>query len=92
MLGDADGARAAYQRAIDSGHRQWMPAAMVGMAQMLQREGDAAGARAIYRQMISNGEPDPAAGATMCLGELLRMQGDATAARGAKEFSKESAS
>jgi len=37
--GDLDGAQAAYQQAIDSGHAEWAPAAMVRLGALLGDEG-----------------------------------------------------
>jgi hypothetical protein len=50
---DPEGARAAYQQAVDAGHAEWAGAAMVGLAGLLQRKlDDADAAEALYRQAI----------------------------------------
>ena len=59
--GDVEGARAAYQRAIDSGHPEQAPAAMVSLGVLLNEQGDVEGARAAFQRAIDSGHPDAGA-------------------------------
>ena len=54
---DVAGALAAYQRAIDSGHPEWAPAAARDLGNLLWRQGDVAGARAAFQRAIAFGHP-----------------------------------
>ena len=82
--GDVEGARAAYQRAIDSGDREWAtPAALVNLGVLLDQQGDVEGARAAYQQVIDSEHPKWALRATGGLGDLLAKQGDVEGARAA---------
>jgi len=81
--GDADGARAAYQQAIDSGHADYVPRAAFGLGVLLQEQGDAAGARAAYQQAIGSGHSDVAPVAARNLARLLAEQGDTDDAKAA---------
>ena len=56
-----EGARAAYQRAIDSGHPDAAPKAMVNLGVLLAEQGDVEGARAAYQRAIDTGHPDAGA-------------------------------
>jgi predicted negative regulator of RcsB-dependent stress response len=56
--GDVEGARAAYQQAIDSGHPDEAPRAAVGLGNLLGDQGDVAGARAAYQRAIDSGHPE----------------------------------
>ena len=78
-----DGARAAYQQAIDSGHADAAPMAAVNLGELLAEQGDADGAKAAYQQAIDSGHADAAPTAAVNLGELLAEQGDADGARAA---------
>ena len=70
--GDLDGAQAAYQQAIASGHPRHAPAAARNLGNILSERGDLAGARAAY-------DPKGALG----LGALLARNGDIRGARAA---------
>jgi tetratricopeptide (TPR) repeat protein len=56
--GEVEGARAAYQQAIDSGHHERAPMAAVGLALMLEEQGEVEGARAAFQQAIDSGHHD----------------------------------
>jgi tetratricopeptide (TPR) repeat protein len=70
-----DGARAAYQQAIDSGHADAAPMAAFGLGGLLADHSDVDGARAAYQQAIDSGHADQAPSAALNLGVLLREQG-----------------
>jgi tetratricopeptide (TPR) repeat protein len=71
------GARAAYQRAIDSGHPEWAPRATLALADLLWiHEDDEAGGRAIYQRMIDSEDPEWAPRATLALGHVLESKYD----------------
>ena len=81
--GDIEGARAAYQRAIDSGHLDAAPMAAFNLGVLLKEQGDIEGARAAYQRAIDSGHPDAAPMAAFNLGILLEEQGDIEGARAA---------
>ena len=81
--GDVDGARAANQWAIDSGHPDYGPAAAVNLGLQLNEWGDADGARAAWQWAIDSGHPKEAGKAAVKLGLLLHLQGDADGAQAA---------
>ncbi|MBV9455477.1 MAG: tetratricopeptide repeat protein [Rubrobacter sp.] len=56
--GDIEGARAAYQQAIDSNHPGQAPAAAVNLGVLLKEQGDVQGARAAYQQAIDSNHPE----------------------------------
>ena len=58
--GDVEGARAAYQQAIDSGHADAAPGAWGNLGALLEEQGDVEGARAAYQQAIDSGHADQA--------------------------------
>jgi tetratricopeptide (TPR) repeat protein len=58
--GDRDGAGAAYQLAIDSGHHDLAPRAGVNLGRLLKEEGDWYGAKAAYQLGIDSGHHDAA--------------------------------
>lgn len=58
--GDLEGARAAYQQAIDTGDPKAAPAAMVNLGALLVKRGDLDGARAAFEQAIDTGHRDQA--------------------------------
>jgi tetratricopeptide (TPR) repeat protein len=80
---DASAARAAYQQAIDSGHRERAPVAMVGLADLHVRLDDPFPAQALYQQAIEAGNPDLSARASLALGRLLKKKGDLKGAKAA---------
>lgn len=76
--GEPEGARAAYQEAIDAGNRH----AMIDLAKVLQvglRDEDAA--LAVYRQVIDSADPDLAVEAMVELAQMYLAQGNRPAAR-----------
>ena len=56
--GDVQGAKAAYQQAIDSGHADEAPTAAVNLGVLLQEQGEWRGAKAAYQQAIDSGHAD----------------------------------
>jgi tetratricopeptide (TPR) repeat protein len=80
---DATAARVMFQRAIDTGHPVWAPAATVGLAGEMRRLGDKDAAEALYREAVETGDADWSAHASWSLGELLEDRGDAAGARAA---------
>jgi len=75
---DPEGARAAYQEAIDAGHRH----AMIDLAMVLHaRLEDDDAALAVYRRAIGSGDPDLAAEAMVELAQMYLSQGNRPAAR-----------
>ncbi len=70
--GDLEGAKAAYQQAIDSGHADWAPRAAFGLGELLEKQGDLEGAKAAYQQAINSGHADVAPEAAVNLERLLR--------------------
>jgi tetratricopeptide (TPR) repeat protein len=78
---DLDGARGAYQQAIDRGDVR----GMLSLARLLRGDvGDAEGARAWFQRAIDSGDADLAAEATVDLGHLLVIfQRDADGAQAA---------
>jgi Tfp pilus assembly protein PilF len=81
--GDVEGARAAFQQAIASGHPDEAPRAARNLGLLLAEQGDVEGARAAFQQAIASGHPDEAPRAARNLGLLLAEQGDAEGARAA---------
>jgi tetratricopeptide (TPR) repeat protein len=80
---DTTGAQTAYQKAIDSRHTDYAPAARVKLGALLAGQGDAAGAQAAYQKAIDSGHPEHAPDAAVNLGALLAGQGDTAGARAA---------
>jgi cellulose synthase operon protein C len=80
---DADGARAAYQQAIDSGHPDWSVVARLDLAQLLEAEGDLPGAQAQLRLVAEGSNQVYAARAWDLLGDLLVRSDDSAGARAA---------
>jgi tetratricopeptide (TPR) repeat protein len=81
--GDVAGARAAYQRAIDSGHADEAPRAAVNLGVLLKQQKDVAGAQAAYQRAIDSGHADYAPRAEANLGVLLKQQKDVAGAQAA---------
>jgi tetratricopeptide (TPR) repeat protein len=79
--GDAEGAEAAYQHAIDSGYPDEAPIAEVNLGVLLQKRGDAEGAQAAYQHAIDSGHSDVAPRAALNLGLLLEERGETEGAR-----------
>jgi tetratricopeptide (TPR) repeat protein len=88
--GDAAGARACYQLAIDSGHPYWASYAAHHLGVMLTGQDDPAGARACYQLAIDSGHADVAPFAAANLGILLAGQGDVGGARAAYQLAIDS--
>jgi hypothetical protein len=65
------GAKAAYQRAIESGHADAAPVAAFNLGLLLEQQGDGAGAKAAYQQTIDSGHAELAPRAAVSLGVLL---------------------
>jgi Tfp pilus assembly protein PilF len=70
--GDVEGARAAFQQAIASGHPDEAPRAARNLGLLLAEQGDIEGARAALQQAIASGHSDEAPRAARSLGMLLR--------------------
>jgi len=88
--GDVEGARAAYQQAIDSGHPDAGPVAAANLGVLLAEHGDVESARAAYQQAIDSGHLDAGSGAAYNLGILLEAHGDPDGARGAYQHAIDS--
>jgi len=80
---DLDGAAAAYQEAIDSGHADWSATARFDLADLLYSRDDREGAQAQLRLIIEGQNRIYAAKAWDYLGELLAESGDSASARDA---------
>jgi tetratricopeptide (TPR) repeat protein len=74
--GDVEGARQAYQRAIDSGDLHAVPAGEWATGALLLDTGDVAGACAAFRRAISSGHPAWSVRAALNLAEALEDSGD----------------
>ena len=81
-LGDADGGRAWFQRAIDSGNAEWAPGALVDLLNLLREQDDVDGARAAHRTAVDTGDPE-APYALVVIGQILEQRGDAQGAQAA---------
>ena len=81
QLGDTDGARNAYQLAIDTGHTNWAPMAADDLGDLLAELGDTDGARTNYQIAINTGHTDWAPVAAISLGILLAELGNTDGAR-----------
>jgi Flp pilus assembly protein TadD len=81
--GNWEGARAAYQKAIDSGHPDYASGAANNLGVLLARWGDEAGARAAFQKAIDSDHPRYASEAANNLGVLLNKSGDQAGARAA---------
>ncbi|MBA2344358.1 MAG: tetratricopeptide repeat protein [Rubrobacter sp.] len=79
--GNPDGAREAFQRAIDSDHPNAAPRAALNLGALLIERGDDEGARVAFQRVIDSGHPDQAPKAAISLGALLVEQGDFVGAR-----------
>ena len=56
--GDVEGAKAAYQLAIDSGYAELAPMAALGLGDLLKDQGDVEGAKAAYQLAIDSGHSE----------------------------------
>jgi tetratricopeptide (TPR) repeat protein/type II secretory pathway pseudopilin PulG len=88
--GDVEGAKAAYQQAVDSGDTEAAPLAAVKLGYLLRDQGNMEGARAAYQVAIDSGHAEHAPAAWIGLGNLLRLKGDVEGAKSA--FQKATAS
>jgi tetratricopeptide (TPR) repeat protein len=80
QLGDRDGARAAYQAAIDSANAEHGAVAAFNLGNILVNEGDDEGARAAYQAAIDFGTSETLPKAGLNLGHLLKRQEDVAGA------------
>ncbi len=80
---DLEGAKAAYQQAIDSGHLNYAVMAAVGLGVLLWKQGDLERAKVAYQRAIDSGHPDWVATAALNLGRLLQEEGDLERAKAA---------
>jgi Tfp pilus assembly protein PilF len=74
--GDTDGARDAFERAIDTGHPVWASSSGADLAWMLLEAGDRAGAREHYRRVVESGPNGRAEHSLESLAGLLRDDDD----------------
>ena len=84
--GDVEGARSAYQQAIDSGHPEHAPAAAFSLGLLLGQHGDWAGAQAAYWYAANSGHPEHSPPAARNLGHIFKRQGRFRQAREAYEL------
>ena len=73
--GDVEGARSAYQQAIDSGDPEHAPAAAFSVGLLLGRHGDWSGAQRAYWYAANSGHLEHAPAAARNLGHLFKRQG-----------------
>jgi tetratricopeptide (TPR) repeat protein len=81
---DVEGAKAAYQQAINSGHPEAAPGAALGLGLLLGQNGDLKGAEDAYRQATSYADSVTAPTAALSLGNLLTQKPDGPDVEGAK--------
>lgn len=81
--GQVEAARAAYERAMESGIAQQAARAATSLGALLAEQGDVVGARAAFEQAIDSGQREWAPHAAVELGRLLVDQGDVEGARAA---------
>lgn len=81
--GDADGARAAFTRAFNSGDPDIAPKAAADLGLVLRRLGDMEGVRIAYRDAAAAGHPEASPIAAFQLGVLLAENGDLDGAKDA---------
>ena len=80
---DAEGAKAAYQHAIESEPIVIGPLAALGLGHVLEGQGDAEGAKAAYQKAIDSGATSAAPKASLGLGHVLEGEGNAEGAKAA---------
>ncbi|MBB5156627.1 tetratricopeptide repeat protein [Saccharopolyspora phatthalungensis] len=78
---DAGGARAIYQRAIDSGHPIYAQLAAIALGRLLFNADDLTAAQAVLRIAADGTAPDAAGHANALLAQVLHTLGDTTGAR-----------
>ena len=72
--GDIEGARSAYQQAIDSGDAEYAPAAGFHLGLLLGQHDDMDGAKEAYRLAANSGHPEYGAKAARNLGHVYKRQ------------------
>jgi tetratricopeptide (TPR) repeat protein len=88
--GNIAGARAAFQRAIDSGDPESAPMAAVHLGSLLAEQNDVVGAWSAYQVAIDSGHRESTAKAGVNLGVLLAEQNDVAGARAAYQVAIDS--
>lgn len=88
--GNPDGAREAFQRAIDSDHPDVAPMALGNLGNLLAQRRDFLDARSAFQQAIDSGHPEAAPMAIFNLGVSFMEQGDNDGAREAYQRAIES--
>jgi predicted negative regulator of RcsB-dependent stress response len=81
--GQVEAARAAYERAMESGMPEQAARAASSLGTLLAEQGDVVGARAAFEQAIDSGQREWAPHAAVELGRLLVGQGDVEGAKAA---------
>lgn len=84
--GDVDGARLAFQRAIDSGDVHGSPSGLWWMAALLRGTGDSDGAVEYFTRAVESGHPAWSTRAAVDLAELREKRGDIAGAAGLYEW------
>jgi tetratricopeptide (TPR) repeat protein len=79
--GDVEGAKAAFQRAIDSGNTNTVTVAAFHLAGLLKEQGDVERAKAAYQRAIDRIHAGQDTLAAFSLGILLKEQGDVKGAK-----------
>jgi tetratricopeptide (TPR) repeat protein len=79
--GDREGARRAYERAIESGHPEWSHHAKLQLGDELFFADDLEGARALFQDVIATAPTKFRGGAWIGLGAVAEQQGDLDGAR-----------
>src|SRR5580658_4737596 len=72
--GDVEGARSAFQQAIDSADPEYAPAAGYRLGLLLGQHGDIEGAKEAYRLAANSGHPEHSPVAARNLGHLYKRQ------------------
>jgi predicted negative regulator of RcsB-dependent stress response len=78
---DVEGAKAAHQRAIDSGNTNTVTVAAFHLAGLLKEQGDVEGAKTAFQRAIDRIHADQDPQAAFSLGILLKEQGDVEGAK-----------
>lgn len=89
--GDLPGARAAFQKAIDSRDPEQAPIGFINLAVLLENTGDFPGARASWQKAIDSGHAKWSPHAANWLGVMLEKQKDMAGARAAYQLALDSA-
>jgi tetratricopeptide (TPR) repeat protein len=88
---DLDGARAAWERAIQSGYEDLVGKGLFNLGLLGEEQGDLNCACSTYRRAIESGHDEAVAKASINLGRLLKEQGDVDGAKAAWDRSLASA-